>query len=162
MAAQTTWKDRANYTVARGQGSGAGEGWERALEVRGTAEDESVRTTRVSVVQLEGEPTSAECTARAQWEQAIRAARGSRVTVVVEGWTYGAEETLWRPGSLVPVWLPAIRVSGRLLIDAVQLREGAEGRTTQLSLVRPDAYLPQPTLTAGADPVGSSFGWGQS
>ena len=156
MTATTSFKSRANFTVATGQGSSSGD-WENTLEVVGTADDLAVRPSRISVVQVEGEPTEAECVARAQWEQAIRAARGSRVNVVLPGWTYSAEGSIYRPGMIAPVALPSVGVSGSLVIDSVQLRETAEGRTTQLSLVRRDAYASKPQLAVEDDCIAASF-----
>jgi prophage tail gpP-like protein len=157
MTATTSFKERANLTVARGQGSSTGDDWESTLEVTGTAEDLAVRATRISVVQVEGEPSEAECLARAQWEQAIRAARGSHVNVVVPEWTFDVAGSIYRPGMIAPVALPSIGISGSLVIDSVQLRETGEGRTTQLSLVRRDAYAAKPQLAIDEDSIATSF-----
>ena len=156
MRAVTSFKERAHFSVARGQGSPAGD-WESSLEVLGEAIDQAIRKSRVHVFQVEGQPTEAECAARAAWEQAIRAARGSRVTVGVPSWSYGVDGATFRPGLIAPVALPSIGISGSMVIDAVQLVQDENGRRSILSLVRKDAYQPQPQLSAESDTVASSW-----
>ncbi|MEM8711650.1 MAG: phage baseplate assembly protein [Planctomycetota bacterium] len=157
MRVSTSWKSRAHFNIARGQGSPGGD-WETQLEVLGEATDESVRRSRVHVYQVEGAPTAQECRARAEWEQAVRAARGSRVTVTVPEWNYDVQGSIYRPGMIAPVALPSIGVSGSLVIESVRLTLSNDARLTQLTLVRRDAYVPQPQLTEESDTVAASWG----
>lgn len=58
---------------------------------------------------------------------------------------------LWRPGLLVPVQLPTLRVDARMLITDVALEQGkapGEGTKTEITLARADSYrleLEKPT-----------------
>ena len=156
--ASANWSERAHRTIAEGQGDAFGDGWEDRLAVRAVAVDRAVRPTRTELVQVEGQPTPEDCAARAQWEVQVRAARASRVSVVTPGWLVPGTATPWSVGHRVGVVLPSLRVSGRLLIDRVGLRFGDDGLTTQLTLVRDDAYRPAPEVAAEEEPTWESVG----
>lgn len=100
--------------------------------------------------------STAQVTARAQWEAKVRAAKSAVVEVTVNGWRQ--DGVLWAPNTLVEADVPSLRLTGRMLIEAVSLtiREGAQ--RAQLSLVSPEAYSPEPVLIkklSGEDPWGS-------
>lgn len=111
--------------------------------VRGEATDGGVlRGSRVLVVRAEGNVTSALARERAEWEAAVRAARGDTVTITVQGWTQG-DGTLWPLGAVAEVWSSRLGVEGEMLISETVFEVGDGGTTTQLTLRRPDAYLPE-------------------
>jgi prophage tail gpP-like protein len=117
--------------------------------VRGEATDTGVlRGSRVLVVRAEGNVTPALATARAKWEAAVRAARGDTVTVSVQGWTQG-DGALWPLGALVEVRSPRLGVDGEMLITETVFEVSDGGTTTQLTLRRPDAYLPESARRGG-------------
>jgi prophage tail gpP-like protein len=119
-----------------------------AAAVAGEAKDMNVtRTSRVLLVRPEGAVTTAYAKQRAAWEAAVRAARGDAVTVTVQGWTQG-DGTLWPVNALVHLQSPLLGVDGDMLItQAAHSLDDNGGTTTQLSLKRPDAFLPEPTIT---------------
>lgn len=111
--------------------------------VRGEATDGGVaRGSRVLVVRPEGNVTPALARVRAEWEAAVRAARGDTVTVSVQGWTQG-DGALWPLGALVELRSPTLGIEGEVLITETVFSVGDGGTTTQLTLRRPDAYLPE-------------------
>jgi prophage tail gpP-like protein len=122
---------------------------ESAAAVRGEATDAAVlRGSRVLVVRAEGNVTAALARQRAEWEAAVRAARGDTGTISVQGWTQG-DGTLWPLGAVVEVRSPRLGVDGEMLITETVFEVGEGGTTTQLTLRRPDAYLPESVAPRG-------------
>ncbi len=112
--------------------------------VRGEATDEGVqRTERVLVIRPEAGVTAEYANRRADWEARIRAAKAESVTVGVLGWKQ-PDGTLWPLNALVRVRSPGIGVDGDLLISQVEHSKSEAGELSQLSLVRPDAFTPEP------------------
>lgn len=116
-----------------------------AAAVRGTAEDKGVwRENRVLVIRAEGAITPELATKRAQWEATVRAARADTFTVRVQGWTQ-ADGTLWPVNRLVRVRSPMLGIEDVLLTaSATYTLDENSGTTTELRLVRKDAFTPQP------------------
>jgi prophage tail gpP-like protein len=122
---------------------------------RATATDEGVRrTARVLHVRPDGVVSKESARRRGDWEARIRAARAETVTVSVHKWTQPDGE-LWPINALVSVRIPSIGVDGDMLITQVEYSLGdGDGETTQLRLVRPDAFTPEPRAVVGG--TGSS------
>lgn len=117
--------------------------------VRGEAADTGVlRGSRVLVVRAEGNVTPALAKARAEWEAAVRAARGDTVSITVQGWTQ-SDGTLWPLGALAEVRSPRLGVDGEMVINETVFEVSDGGTTTQLALRRPDAYLPESARRSG-------------
>jgi prophage tail gpP-like protein len=122
----------------------------------GVAYDEEVKRPRPLVMQAEtgGDPGSLQT--RAEFEVAVRAARGDRVSVTVRGWERRGDATgdLWNVNQLVRLTIPPMLIDGDFLIDAVMYQEGqGEGATATLELVRPGAYLPEPVIEKQSGPL---------
>lgn len=128
-----------------------------AASVRGEATDSTVRLAgRVLVVRPEGNVTRELARQRAEWEATVRAARGDSVTVTIQGWTQG-NGALWPVNALVRVRSPHLGVDGDMLISQAVYSVGSDGTTTALTLRRPNAFKPEPTVTNGAK--GTSLYW---
>lgn len=124
--------------------------------VRGEASDATVtRASRVLVVRPEGNVTVESARRRAEWEATVRAARGDSVSVTVQGWTQ-ADGTLWPVNALVSVRAPYLGVQGDMLISQVVYSVGEDGTKTALTLRRPDAFKPEPSVT---DPAKGGNGY---
>lgn len=125
--------------------------------VRATAIDEGVRRLdRVLLIRPGKGYSLAAARRRADWEARIRAARSERVTVTVQGWRQ-SDGSLWPLGALSLVRSRRAGIDGDLLISQVEHTIDAEGgRTTQISLVRPDAFTPEPVK---ATVKASGGGW---
>lgn len=161
MRSSTSWADRAHTIVAEGQGDAFTEGWEESLRVRAIAIDAAVRPSRIRVVQMEGSPTIDDCRRRAQWEAQILSVRGTVISVVVPGWVPDGTNEPWQVGRRVEVALDSLEVSTELLIDAVVHRFSDQGITTQLNLVRRDAYAAEPVIEARSEPSWDLLGGGE-
>lgn len=119
---------------------------ESSAGVRSEASDAGVsRAARVLVVRGEGNVTAESARRRAEWEATVRAARGDAVSITVQGWTMG-NGALWPVNALVRVRSPSIGVDGSLLISQTVFSVGEDGTKTVLTLRRPDAFAPDPSV----------------
>ncbi len=72
------------------------------------------------------------------------------------GWRQSSGD-LWDINTLVSVDLPAVFYSGDMLIESVSFVLTDSGQVTRLSLVKPDAYQPQPVIALESDPGRGAF-----
>ena len=123
-----------------------------AAPPRGTAEDTHVRrTTRTMIIRPECAVTKDYAKKRAQWEATTRAARADAVTATVQGWTQKSG-LLWPVNALVRVRSQKLGIKGDMLITQATYRIGEqEGTTTELTLKRPDAFKPEPTIQPSSE-----------
>lgn len=142
------------YTV-RGQRPGAIGGYgSAAVLIEGNALDAGVQRFRPLVVLAESAVSPADAQLRAQWEAVVRASRAHRLVCKVPGWRRPLSSRPWRINTLVPVNIPRLGINAELLImQTIFRRSRREGTSTELVLVRPDAFRPQPDLQAAADPL---------
>lgn len=122
-----------------------------ATRIQAEATDEAVsRTERVLMIRPEKGYGTADARRRVDWEARTRAAKAETVTSVVQGWRQ-PDGTLWPLNATTHVKAPTlIGVDGDLLISQVEHSIGEGGRITQLRLVRPDAFTPEPKATVKA------------
>lgn len=122
---------------------------ESVTKVFAQATDVGVRRTeRALIIRPETGLTTEYARRRADWEARVRAAKAASGTVTVLGWRQPSGE-LWPLNALVSVRIPRIGVDGDLLISEVTHSLGDGGKKTELRLVRPDAFAPEPTATVG-------------
>lgn len=148
------------YRIAA-QSAGTDEASGDATRVQASAFDEGVtRTSRTLLIRPEKGYSVAEARKRADWEARVRAAKSTSVTVGVVGWRQPRNGLLWAPNALTYVKSPnLVGYEGDLLITQVDYSISSEGgQVTQLKLVRPDAFTPEPTKATvkGGDVFG---GW---
>jgi prophage tail gpP-like protein len=116
-----------------------------ALRVRAEAIDEGVRRAdRVLLIRAETGYSVADARRRVDWEARIRAARSETATISVRGWTQPSG-ALWPLNAITRVQAPTLLgVDGDMLISQVEHSLDEGGEVTQLRLVRPDAFAPEP------------------
>lgn len=129
---------------------------ESEVKLEATARDPRVTRYRPWRQTSPDSGSLAQVTDRANWEAKVRAAKSAVIEVTVNGWRQ--DGALWAPNTLVEADIPSLRLTGRMLIEAVSLtlRDGAQ--RAQLTLVSPEAYSPEPVLVkpmTGEDPWGS-------
>lgn len=109
------------------------------------------RKDRVKLIRPEKNYGRADAKRRADWEARTRAAKGEKFQLVVQGWrqTFGTE--LWPINALVAVEIPRIGLSGDMLISQTQFTVNDGGRITLISVVRPDAFEPEPKAFTGTE-----------
>lgn len=146
--------DRFHRYLISSQVPGTDEASGEATRIQAQAIDEGVRRTeRVILIRPDKGYSIPDSRRRADWEARIRAARAEKVTVTVQGWTQ-PNGVLWPINTLTKVVAPRlVGVDGDMLISQVEYSVGEGGRVTQIGLVRPDAFTPEPAATV-SDPGG--------
>ncbi len=137
------------YQIAT-QVAGTDEAAGEATRIQAQATDEGVRRTeRVILIRPENGLSVADARRRADWEARTRAAKAETVTIGVQGWQQ-PNGSLWPVNALVRVKAPRmIGVDGDMLISQVEYSIGdSGGEVTQLRIVRPDAFTPEPSKAA--------------
>lgn len=122
-----------------------------ATNVEAQATDDDVRlASDVLIVRPDKGYSKADAQRRADWEARHRAAIAAKIFITVQGWRQ-PNQALWPVNALTRVKAPRlIGVDGDLLISQVEYSYGASGQGGQggqvarLSLVRPDAFAPEP------------------
>lgn len=147
--------DRFSHYVVSSQPVGTDHAFGDATRVLNGATDAGVRRAhRVLVIRPDKGYSDTDARRRADWEARIRAARATKVTITVLGWKQPDGE-LWPLNALTRVVAPKlVDVDGDMLITQIEHSIGDGGRITQLSLVRPDAFTPEPKATVRARPAG--------
>lgn len=137
--------DRFRDYYVRGQSTDEFAG-ELAAEVAGQATDPGIDRFRPLLVLAEGALTFEDALDRAAWEATVRASRAARITCRTQGVRQLAGGPLWAVNQLVPVRIDTAAVNRRLLLEHVTFKRDGGGTTSELVLVRPDAYRPQPVV----------------
>lgn len=137
----------AEYIVTGQRTGGEDLTSEDSVSVRASARDAAVRRkNRVLMVRADTEATPGDARRRAEWEAIVRAGKAESVTVQVQGWTQNGVD-LWPVNALVDVRCPTLGINGRMLIaQAAFSLDPDAGETTELELLRPDAYAPKPVV----------------
>lgn len=82
---------------------------------------------------------------RARWEAARRVGRSRVITIVTDSWRDGAG-ALWEPNTQVQVTSPRLKLNAEslLIAEVTYQRDEYSGTTATLTLLAPEAFLPQP------------------
>ena len=149
-----SWRNRYHRYVVRGQDTGTDERFGDALATEGEAFDlrlepkgfgPQLRRVRTLLILADKPLSDKEAEDRAKWEANVRAARGTRLEVQLQGWKVWPTEDhskLWAPNFLVPTRIHSLRMFETLLIASVTLtRSPTSGTTTTLECMRRDAFL---------------------
>lgn len=142
--------DRFYRYLVSSQVPGTDEASGEATRIQAEATDPAVgRPNRVLLIRPDRGYSAADSKKRADWEARIRAARSEKVSCMVQGWRQHARGKLWTVGALSRVRAVKLAgVDGDMLISQVDYTISDDGgQVTQLGLVRPDAFTPEPTAT---------------
>jgi len=155
--------DRFHRYVVLCQVPGTDQASGAATSIRAEATDDGVkRTDRVKVIRPSKGMSAGDARRLADWEARTRAARAETVSIAVVGWAQ-PNGTLWAPNTLTLVKVPSIGIDGQMLISQVDYSiSNTGGQVTQLRIVRPDAFTPEPhAKVSGLEPwlvsAGSGF-----
>jgi prophage tail gpP-like protein len=114
-----------------------------------SASDPAIRATRNLVLITESSCDLATTKNRAIWEINVRSARAKIYNCVVSGFAATADNTIWQPNMLVQVQDDNAAIHGNMLIKDVEYTLGKDkGSLTKLTLVSPNAFTPEPTMSA--------------
>ncbi|MDO5531428.1 phage baseplate assembly protein [Sutterella sp.] len=120
-----------------------------AAELQGSADDSGVARFRLKVLKDEGESSFAGCAGRADFECRYRAGNFQRASYTVQGWRQSSGK-LWRPNLQVYVKDAVLGLDRWMVITKVSLSLSAQGMTTQLEVVPPDALLSEQTTSTSS------------
>jgi len=124
---------------------------ELANAIEGIAKDKNILRYRPKIINAEAAGSTAQAQTRAGWEAVVRAGRSGTYQITTPGWTQVNGE-LWSVNTLVPVKSDWLSIDGDLLITGVTFSKNNQtGTTTQLSLMRPDAFEPKPEIPPNSD-----------
>jgi len=134
------------YVVATQVGNHADK---EVLNVETTVSDAGVqRTARALMIIPDQEHSSGDAEKLGAWEAMTRAARAETATVELLGWKQ-SNGKLWSTNTLTKLQAPTLLgIDSDMLISQVEFTIGDQGTFTQLRLVRPDAFTPEPRVTA--------------
>lgn len=140
-------KDRFSEIKVYGQQPGDDEtDGKGAASLEGTARDPNIKRYRPLIVMAESQVNNKVAQSRAEWEVAVRAARGTVFACEVQGWEQEPGR-LWAINEIVNCDAPELGVKNDLLIKEIEYKcSGTGGTTTAFTLTRADAYKKQPDL----------------
>ncbi len=118
---------------------------------RAVAVDSSVKLPRSKIIILAKKTDTAGAQARANWEMAMQVAKSFQANITVDGWK-NSKGDLWQINNLVSLNAPSYNINGNYLIEETKFILSQEkGMVTELTLVLPDAYKPQPDRQESGD-----------
>lgn len=139
-----SWRERHSLVTLKGQVPGDDqENGAQAAHLKAAAVDAEINRYRPLVVVAEHGTGSKSLAERAAWEVQVRMGRGKRGGCTVVGWRTGQdgqEGDLWQPNTLVQVSSPRMHVDLPLLIVACSYQLTEQGRVTDLTFARPEAF----------------------
>lgn len=143
------WSERYSEYVVKGQANFSEEtDGETESHVSATVKDPGVDRYRPLLITNEGECNNATARERATWEANTRLGKSAKASITVQGWRQTSGGELWQPNMLVRVSAPWLSLVGEMLIRQVTFDKDAQGTTTRLDLVSPQAYDPEPPSAA--------------
>jgi len=148
-------KERFSEYVTLGQSTGTDENHgAAAAHVKAEARDATVSRYRPLVVVAEDQANTADALLRAEWEAMTRAANSSTVQVTVQGFEQQDGGPLWAINELVALDSPTMGLKQAMLVSEIVMQMSENGgRETQLTLVRPDAFMPEPVVKKQGEPL---------
>jgi prophage tail gpP-like protein len=152
-------RDRHSEYIVKGQVQALDDyDAEQAYSQEGAATDSTVKRHRPLVILQEDQGYQTSVQQRADWERRVRAGRGARVTVTVQGWTTPAGG-LWKPNTLALVRSPLLGIDQDLLIVEVKHSYSDQGTLTELTLGHRTAYDVQPEAKRRKKKTGTLEVW---
>jgi len=85
---------------------------------------------------------------RRDWEYSRRLGRSQAVSITCDSWRDDAG-VLWQPNWLAPIGAPAAGIGDKWIIGSVHYRKDLSGTHTDLILMPPAAFQPDPTVPNG-------------
>lgn len=139
-----SWKERHSEIILKGQVPGDDqENGAAAAHLKASAKDTEISRYRPLVVIAEHGTSNKSLADRAAWEVKVRMGRGKRGGCTVVGWRTGKdgqEGPLWQPNTLVHVTSERMNLDADLLIVSCSYQFTEQGRITDLTFARPEAF----------------------
>lgn len=134
-----SWKDRYSTYIVKGQRQGNDENFgESVAQQAESIQDSGITRYRPLIVMAEDQDGNATLRQRAEWERNVRAGRGTRATITVQGWS--ANGQLWQPNTLTRLRSPFLAADLDVLIVSVTYSLDDSGTLTTLQVAQPSAF----------------------
>lgn len=134
-----SWKDRFSDYIIKGQRKGDDNDYGKTVaHQKASIEDLGITRYRPLLVLAEDQDGDATLKQRAEWERNVRAGRGTRATITVQGWK--DRDRLWQPNTITHLNSPLLSADVDLLITSVSYSLDDSGTTTTLQLSKPSAF----------------------
>lgn len=135
-----SWKDRHSRYVVKAQAHATDDFYgSQAAAQNGIVDDGEITRWRPLVVLAEDHGSGLSLEGRAEWERNVRAGRGKRGTITVQGWRR-PDGVIWQPNTMVSVKAPSLDLDGQMLIVGCSWRLDERGTTTELTIGRREAF----------------------
>lgn len=148
LAASMSADHTGRFRTYIGGGQHAGSDFfngEQAAAVRGTATDEAARAGRLMFLRPDGNVNGASMKERTAWEAIVRAARSTTFLCTVQDWSQSPAGDLWPINALTRLQVGFFETDTELLItEASYSLDDSGGTRTRLTLMREDAFKPDP------------------
>jgi prophage tail gpP-like protein len=112
---------------------------DESLDSEGHASDPAVPLPRTKIINNLLDGKQADAQRRAEWQAARSFGFSCQADITVPGWRDQAGK-VWRPGFMVFVYAPALKLDQNMLIEVCTFRQDQTGTFTDLHLVHPAAY----------------------
>ena len=146
-------RDRFSHYVVKGQRRGEDNATpETSAHGLAVTQDLAVGRYRPKILIAEDQGDSGSLRDRANWECAVARGRSQSASIQVHGWR-DANKVIWSPNRRVRVHCDWLRLQDEMLVSSVRLRQSEDGTLTDLDLVHPDTFSPQPGTR-------EDIGWG--
>lgn len=164
ITAKATFDNSERFQTYTAKGQSEGNDLIFGLNVTspiGTSLDSAITRPRQKTVITDGASDFTGCQKRANWENTVRAAKSSEISVTVQGWRQFPRGPIWKINQLVNVDIGYVGVQRtQLLISGVQFTKSlSEGTVTNLGLTRRDAYIPEQAALSPANDPQTNLGW---
>lgn len=133
------YSNRHSRYIVKGQGLGFLGSPEQATSPQGEATDSGITRYRPLILMAENATNGESSGDRATYEANMRAAKALTAEVQVQGW-FQSDGKLWDVNQLVFVDAGFLGIRRRMLIQKVVFNKNNGGTTTDISLIREDAY----------------------
>jgi len=135
-----SWKDRYSRIVVKGQAHATDDFYStQAAGPSSAVTDAAIDRYRPLVVLAEEHGSGNTLANRATWERNVRAGRGNRGAITVQGWRR-PDGLLWQPNTLVSVKSPSLYLDAPMLIVGCTWRLDEQGTRTDLTIARREAF----------------------
>jgi prophage tail gpP-like protein len=134
------WKDRYSDYIVKGQSKGDDDNYgETVAHQTASVKDGGITRYRPLIVMAEDQDGNATLMQRAEWERNVRAGRGTRATVTVQGWH--VDGTLWTPNTITRLVSPKLSADlDVLIVSAGYSIDDDSGTVTTLQVAHPNAF----------------------
>ena len=149
LAASMSADHTGRFRTYIGGGQHAGSDFfngEQAAAVKARATDEAARAGRLMFIRPDGNVNGGSLQERVNWEAIVRAARATTFVCTVQDWSQSAGGTLWPINARARLQAAFFQADAELLItEATYSLDDSGGTTTRLTLMREDAFTPDPS-----------------